>query len=427
MQRKDKKRTLKLISYEEALKKLREAIGIRQINFETVPVENSVGRILAEDIISEVDIPETDIAIVDGYALSSQDSLAASHGNPVTLRIVGKLYPWSGLNEARISRGQTVYVTCGAPIPKGADAVVMIENTVLRDEEIELRSPVRTGEGVVKAGEDIRKGSLIARKGSVLRPQDVGVLAGVGLRKVKVLKKPVVAIIATGNEIFELSRRYPAKIADNYALIVSSLIWELGGAPIRLGISPDDLSEIRKKIGEAIEKADIIVTIGGCSVGEKDLVPDAVNSLGKPGILFHGVKVKPGRVTGFGVIREKPIVMLPGLISSTLAGFYMILAPLICLYMGVEGYSLLPNINAKINQDLEGDMRPLHRFLPVSVRQFKGTYIAEPIHGGPSSLDRFVKSNGFILLPPKKALEKGENVNVTLFSREDFTHLIQET
>ncbi|MEM3550606.1 MAG: molybdopterin molybdotransferase MoeA [Candidatus Bathyarchaeia archaeon] len=427
MQRKDRKRTLKLVSYEEALKKLREAIGVRQISLETVPVESCVGRVLAEDIISEVDIPKTNIAIVDGYALRSEDSPTTSHGNPVTLRIVGKLYPWSSLNDAQISKGQTAYVTCGAPIPKGADAVVMVENTVLRDEEIELRSPVRPGEGVAKAGEDIRKGSLILKRGSVLRPQDVGVLAGVGLKEVKVLKKPVVAVIATGNELFELSRRDPAKIADNYALIVSNLIWELGGAPIRLGISPDDLSEIKRKISEALEKADIIVTIGGCSVGEKDLVPDAVNSFGKPGIVFHGIKVKPGRVTGFGVIREKPIVMLPGLISSTMAGFYTILAPLICLYIGFDGHSLLPKISAKINQDLEGDMRPIHRFIPVSVRQFDGTYIAEPIHGGASSLGRFVKSNGFILIPPRKALVKGENVDVTLFSREEFTHLIKET
>ncbi len=420
MQRADQKRILKLVPYSEALEKLFEVACIKHIGYETVSVERSIGRVLAEDVTSEVDIPQTDRSLVDGYALKSEDTLEASPKNPVKLRIVGKLYPWSPPNEG-VSKGQAVYVACGAPIPQGADAVIEVENTVLRVGEIEIRRLVKAGENIAPAGEDVKKGSLVLKRGEVLRPQDIGILAGIGVRDVKVFRKPRVAIIATGNELVEISRKDPTKIVDNYALIVSGLISELGGIPVRLGIAPDDLSEIKGKISEAVEKADIIVTIGGCSVGEKDFVPDAINSFGKPGIIVHGIKVKPGKVTGFGVVEGKPIVMLPGLIASTLAGFYLILAPLIGLYSGLKKDNVLPVISAKLNQDLQAD-RTLYRFMPVHVRRVNGAFIAEPIPGGSTSLSRFIKSNGFILVPPNKTLEKGAEVNVTLFCRWELTH-----
>jgi len=420
MQRADQKRIIKLTPYEEALEKLFGMEQIKPAGCEIVSVEKSVGRVLAEDVTSEVDVPQTSRTLVDGYALRSEDTLEASHKNPVTLRIVGKLYPWSLPTDARLSTGQAIYVTCGAPIPYEADAVVKVENTVLRDGEVEIRCAIKAGDNIAPAGEDVKKGSLVLRKGKVLRPQDVGVLAGIGVKTVKVFKKPKVAIIATGNELFELSKRDPTRIVDNYALTVSSLIWELGGFPIRMGISPDDLSEIRKKISEAVERADIIVTIGGCSVGEKDLVPDAVNSFGKPGIIVHGIRVKPGKVTGFGVVKGKPIVMLPGLISSTLAGFYLIVAPLIGLYSGLSVDNILPVIFAQMSQDLQAETRPLYRFTPVRVRKVDGELIAEPVLGGSGVLSKFVKSNGFVLIPPRKALKKGEKVKVTLFSKEEF-------
>jgi len=421
VERADQKRIFKLMPYNEALERLLEVVCVKPIDYETVSLERALGRVLAEDVTSEVDIPETDRAVVDGYAIRSEDTLEVSLKNPVTLRIVGKLYPWSFSTDIDVSAGQAIYVTCGAPIPRGADAVVRVENTVLHDGEIEIRRPVRAGENIAPAGEDIKKGSSILRRGEVLRPQDIGVLAGIGVMEVKVFRKPRVAIIATGNELFELSKRDPTRIVDNYALVISGLISRLGGVPIRLGIAPDNLPEIKRKIGEAVEKADIIVTIGGCSVGEKDLVPDAINSFGKPGIIVHGIRVKPGKVTGFGVVGGKPIVMLPGLIGSTLAGFYLILAPLIGLYSGLKEDNVLPVISAKINQDLHADERPLYKFLPVCVRRVNGTLIAEPISGGSSNLSRFIKSNGFILVPPRKTLEKGEEVNVTLFSKEEFT------
>ncbi|MEM2103767.1 MAG: molybdopterin molybdotransferase MoeA [Candidatus Bathyarchaeia archaeon] len=424
MHRADQKRSFKLISYPEALDRLFEAFQGKHAGYETVPVEEAVDRVSAENIMAQSDIPQTNQAIVDGYAVKSRDLAEASPTCPVMLRVAGKLYPWDISSNIELLNGQAFYVTCGAPLPLGADAVAMVENTILHNGEIEIRTPVKKGDNVAYAGEDLKRGSLIIEKGDVLRPQDIGVLAGLGLKRVKVFKKPKVAIIATGNELFELSRRDPTRIADNYALIISGLISKLGGAPVRLGIAPDDLYEIKKKIEEAVKKADIIVTIGGCSVGEKDLVPDAVNSFGKPGILVHGIKTKPGRVTGFGIVRGKPIVMLPGLFASTMAGFYLILTPLIRLYTGFKKECPLPIITAKINQDVETDEKPHHRFLSIHVKRADGSYIAEVVAGGASSLSRFINSNGFILVPPKKTLKRGEEVKVTLFSKEEFIRIL---
>lgn len=419
MRRADQKRVLKLIAYEDALKKLFEISRTMPPKCETIPVQRAMGRVLAENILAEVDVPQNYQASVDGYALKSEDTFEALKNGSVTLEVIGKLYPWSNPVEVEVSSGQAVYVTCGAPIPREADAVVKVENTSLHNGKIEVRRAVKTGENVIRAGEDIKKGSPILRKGAILRAQDLGILAAIGVIKVKVFKRPRVAIIATGSELVELSKKYPKKIMDNYALVISGLVSELGCVPIRLGIAADELLEIRMKIQEALEKADIIVTIGGCSVGEKDLVPDAVNSFGKPGILVHGIKVKPGKVTGFGVIKGKPIVMLPGLFASTIAGFYLVLAPLISLFEGLDKKLILPTIYARFSQDLQMDKQPLHRFLFVKTKRDNANFFVEPIPGGPASLRRFADSNGFILVPPGKELKKGDIVEVTLFSRKE--------
>ncbi|MEM2321258.1 MAG: molybdopterin molybdotransferase MoeA [Candidatus Bathyarchaeia archaeon] len=421
MERIEPKRSLKLAPYPEALEKLFKVFQSRSFEYESISVEESIGRVLTEDIIANVDAPERDIAMVDGYTVKFKDVSGASAEKPVLLKIIGKFYPWDNPVGVKLLEGEAAYVTCGAPLPEGADAVIMVENAVFRDGKIEVRRPVKEGENVIHAGEDIRRGDIILRAGSILRPQDVGVLAGLGIRKVNVARKPRVAIIATGNELIELSKREPARIADNYALIVSGLISRIGGEPLRLSIAPDDLDEIKRRIKEALESADIIVTVGGCSMGEKDFVPDAVNSLGQPGVIIHGIRVKPGKVTGFGMVRGKPIVMLPGLLASTMAGFYLIFVPLISLYMGLKVEQLLPTITVRMGHDLDLDEKPLYRFLPVRIKGQEGKLYAEAVPGGPNSLSRFVKANGFILIPPKKRLRREEEVSVTLYSKDEFS------
>lgn len=425
MMRADRK-VIKLVPYNDALKRLLNIFCNKNPECETVSVIEALGRILAEDIYANVNIPENNISLVDGFALKSEDTLNASLERPVKLRVIGRLYPWSNPSIVNVSSGEACYVTCGAPIPSGANAVVKIENVILRGEEIELKRSIKIWENVCLAGEDIRVKSLVLKKGDFLRPQDIGVLAGLGIKKVKVLRKPKVAIISTGDEILERSKKDPEVIANNYALIISGLISKIGGDPIISDIAPDDVIEIKRKIDGVLDKADIVVTIGGCSLGEKDFVPDAVNLLGKPGVIFHGVMIKPGRVSGFGMIGNKPIVMLPGLFASTIAGFYLIFVPIMCLHMGLNMDYLLLRVNAKISRDVQADEKPFHIFLPVSLRFTDEGLIAEPVMDGPSSLSRFMKANGFILLPPRNGLKRGEKISVTLFSNDELFKIMLE-
>ncbi|MEM2335248.1 MAG: molybdopterin molybdotransferase MoeA [Candidatus Bathyarchaeia archaeon] len=418
------KKVIKLVPYNDALKRLASVFCNEAQKHEIVSVKDAFGRILAEDIFTNINVPENNISLVDGFALKHEDTSSASLERPVRLKVVGKLYPWSSPTDICISSGQACYVTCGAPIPEGANTVVKIENVISYDGEIGLKHKVKPWENICLAGEDIRAGTLIFRRGEFLRPQDIGVLAGLGIKKVKVFRKPRVAIISTGDEIFERSRRDPEIIANNYALIISGLISKIGGEPIISDIAPDDITEIKRKISDSLNKADIMVTIGGCSLGEKDFVPDAVNSLGKPGVILHGVMIKPGKVSGFGMINGKPIVMLPGLFASTLAGFYLIFVPTMCFYMGLSVDDLLPKLKAKIGQDKQADERPYHVFLPVSLRSSNEGLIAEPVMDGPASLSRFMKANGFILLPPRKGLKKEEFVTVTLFSNDELFRIM---
>ncbi|MEM1674361.1 MAG: molybdopterin molybdotransferase MoeA [Candidatus Bathyarchaeia archaeon] len=418
------RKVIKLIPYEDALKKIFSTLCNRASVHEIVPVDKACGRILAEDIYAHIDVPENNISLVDGFAVKCEDVVGASQEKPVRLRVIGKLYPWSDTSSAKISDGEAYYVACGAPIPSGANAVIKVENVVLCGEEIEVKMSATVWENICLRGEDIKRGDLILRKGALLRPQDIGVLAGLGIKRVKVLRKPRIAIISTGNELIEKSKRDPEAIPNNYALILAGLISKIGGEPMMYGIVPDDITEIREKICSALNESDIIMTIGGCSLGERDFVPEAVNLLGEPGVIFHGVMIKPGRVSAFGMIGGKPIVMLPGLFASTIAGFYLIFVPSISCYMGLSIDLLLPKVNAKICRDVPADKKPYHTFLPTSIKSSGEDLIAEPIMDGPASLIRFINANGFILLPPKRGLGKGERVNVTLFSSDELFRIM---
>lgn len=306
-------------------------------------------------------------------------------------------------------------------MPRGADAAIRVEQTRLHEGKIEIRRQVEAGEGIIPAGDDVKKGSLILKKGHVLRPQDIGLLAAIQMMKVEVVKRPKVSIISVGDELIELSKKDPTKTVNNYALIVSGMASELDAIPLMLGIVPDDQVKIKEKISEAMEKADIVVTIGGCSVGIKDFVPDAINALGELGVIVHGILIKPGMVSGFGVVKGNPIIMLPGHIVSCIVGFYLFVAPLISLYSGLGKEAPLPSIRAKIDRDIEAG--PRFTFLRTRVRRVDDTFIAEPVKGGSNTLSTLVKANGFTIIPPKTELKKGEEVSIVLFSKQELAQL----
>ena len=414
MDRPDIKRLPKRMNPMEAQNQLLECMRQIQLNTETVHLADALGRVLAKDVSSEVDVPDYDKTFIDGYAICAQGTKDATVNAPAAFKVVGKLFPADYPTSLKVGVNEAVYVACGAPIPRGATATVKVEETRLNGDSVEVVRPIETGKGVIPRGDDVKAGDLVARKGRVLRPQDVGLLASVGLAGVEVFRKPVVAVLSGGDELIKQFLRNPQRIANNYSLVVADLASELGASPLALGIMPDAYDKVQAKISEALGQADIVVTIGGTSVGVKDFVPDAVNELGKPGVVVQGVLVRPGAVSGFGFVDGKPVVMLPGHIGSCIAGFYLFAAPLILHLSGVQCTGL-PHLTVELNGEV--DSGPQFRFQLLRLTREAGRFLASPVEGGSSALTTMVKSNGYALIPPHITLAKGSKVEMTLFNK----------
>ncbi len=419
MKRPDIRRLPKRANPHEALGLLLKSVRSNVMQNETVALEDCIGRVLAQDVVSDFNIPDYDKTFIDGYAVNPEDTKGASPAKPVMLKIVGKLFPADYQTDAQISRGEAMYVACGAPIPRGAASTVKVEETRLHDGTIEIRREIKAGEGIIPLGDDVKKGALILKRGQVLRPQDIGLMASLQMTTAEVIKKPRISIISGGDELIKQHQKDPTKIVNNYALVVAGLASELGASTKIRGIMPDDLDQVTAKIGEALESSDIVVTIGGSSVGVKDFVPDAINALGKPGVLLHGVLLRPGAISGFGVVNGKPLVMLPGHIGSCIAGFYLFVAPLVSLYSGLGPDALPPRISAEMNETFETG--PRFRFLLVHLRSVDEKIVAEPVEGGSSALTTMMKANGYTIVPPHSNLGKGDSVKVTLFGKLELT------
>ena len=298
--------------------------------YQYVPIEKALGRVLAEDIYSTINNPQRDIAHFDGYAIKFNDVARASPKKPVRLRIIGEIYPGE-IKDLRIDNGEAVYVATGAFIPQGADTLVPIERVSVFEDFIEIVHPPPMKEWhIIKSCSDFSKGDLIIKRGRVLRPIDIEVLKYIGIEYVKVLRRLKIGILSVGNElVMNRAELVQGKCISTRYLLLEGFLKTLNVETLNLGIVKDDLDQIKNKITESLDKIDILVIIGGASVGKKDLVHKAIESLDNKGVIFHGIKVKPGRQTGLGVVYEKPIVMLPGLIQSTYVGMHIVLGPLI--------------------------------------------------------------------------------------------------
>ena len=422
MKRPDIRRLPKRANPEEALAKLLDAVRMRPLLAEEVGLSEALGRVFAKDVYSNVNIPSYDKTFIDGYAINPQDTAEASISKPAIFKVVGKLFPPDYPTDARVASGEAIYVACGAPIPKGAASTVKVEETRLNGDVIEIIREIKLGEGIIPVGDDVKQGALILRRGQVLRPQDIGLLASIGMSGAEVFKKPSIAILSGGDELIKQCKKDPTKIANNYALVVAGLASELGATATLKGIMPDALDQVQLKIGEALLEGDIVVTIGGTSVGMKDFVPDAINNLGEPGVVVQGISLRPGAVSGFGIVKGKPIVMLPGHIGSCIAGFYLFVAPLIRKYCGLEGDGFLPCLQAELTESV--DSGPQFRFLLLHIKRAEDKLLAEQVEGGSSALTTIVKSNGYSIIPPHTNLAKGTKVEVSFFGKLELAQII---
>jgi len=386
---------------------------IKRLGKEEISFNNSLGRVLASDVISKIDIPPFDRSAVDGYAVIASDTFGASTLKPVELKIVGsiKIGSRTGL---RLRAGEAARIMTGAPMPKGADAVVMVEHVKEKDGKIEVLLPVTPGKNVSAQGEDVKLGEIVLQKGRILRPQDVGMLAATGNVKVEVSAKPHVAILSTGAELQEPGKPLKgAKIADVNSYSLSAAVASCGGMPLRLGIVPDKEKQIRFAL-EGATKSDMVLISGGSSVGEGDVVPDLISELGE--LLFHGVAMRPGSPTGFGVINQKPVFALPGFPVSSLVAFDMLVRPALRHMQGLPPDRGYQKVRARLGRKVSSTLGRID-VVRVKLQSSGEEFIADPIRvTGSGILSSMTAADGFFLVPEKReGFDEGDIVEVEIY------------
>ncbi len=374
---------------------------------ESVPLEEALGRVLAEDVVSPIDVPPFDRATVDGYAVKAEDTFMASESEPVRLKVIGEVHAGDA-PALKPGRGEAVYISTGAPLPEGTDAVIQFEDVERVGNEILVFKPAYPAMGVMKAGVDIGKGKLLLRKGTRLTFKETALLSAVGIAKVPVFRRPKVAVISTGSEIIPPGEELmPGKIYDINGRAITDAVRELGGEAVFLGIARDDRESLKALIEKGLECCDIVLLSGGASGGVRDLTSSIIEELGE--VKIHGIAIQPGKPTVIGIVDGKPVFGLPGYPTSCLTNFTLLVAPLLRKLIGRE--SEVRKIKKRLAHKVFS-VKGRRQFLPVRIEGDK----AVPILKGSGAVTSFVNADGFIEVPENvEILEAGEEVEVTFF------------
>ena len=365
---------------------------------ELITIENSYGRIIAQDVFSDVDVPHYRRAAMDGFAVRSADTMGAGSNSPVLLR-----------SDKDNEKEMCARVHTGSLVPDWADAVIMIEDTVVHGETVEVFTQVHPFKNVGEIGEDIRKGELIIQKGHVIRPCDIAVLASVRIDKINVVRKPVVAIIPTGEEVIPRGGRNPEKgeVYETNGLMTSLYVKMWGAVGHLLDIVTDDPEKIKEAI-QRVTGADMIIISGGTSVGKRDHVPAVVESLGT--LLVHGVGISPGKPTALGLVNVKPVVCLPGYPVAGMVALYYFARP------AIRKLAHIPDDPDRVVQAVLSEKIPgrtgYKTFARVKLKNGKAIPLAT---SGAGILSSVSKADGFVIIPENvEGIDKGEEVDVVI-------------
>ena len=372
-----------------------------------LPLGDATGRVLAEDLIASLSTPPFDRASMDGYAVKAKDTFNSSRLNPKVLNLIGKLGAGE-IPQKMVKAGECIQIATGAMIPRGVDAVVMVEDTEGENKGVKVFKSVYPGANVARSGEDVKQGELVLRRGFSLTPGKVGVLASQGISQISVYEKPKVAVLPTGEEVCEVGERLKqGQVYDINSYTISSVVEVSGGIPIKFGITGDDPVELKSAIAEAL-KSDLVVLSGGSSVGERDLLINVLQDWGK--VLFHGIQVKPGKPTIFAMIQDKPLFGMPGYPTSCLMNAYLFIMP------AVRKMAQLPprkeqSIEARLSERVPGSVGR-RQFLTVKIEGSE----AVPVFKESGAITSIAEADGYIEIAENiDLLEKGEPVTVTLF------------
>lgn len=406
----------KLRSLDEAKQILKQNFTPKPVGVEQVPLSLAHNRVLAEDIVAPIDVPPFNRSTMDGYAVKAADTFGAEEDHPIALKLCGSVRVGE-TPSVTVEKGTTVEIVTGAPLPNGADAVVMLEYVVQKNNTVFMHRSVSKGENVMKAGSDIHKGEVILKKSQTLSSREIGVLAALGFAQVNVYKRPRVAIISTGAEIVEPGKPLsPGKIYDINAHTISAAVTECGGEPIGLEIVPDETNQLKATLRKALDSADIIMTSGGVSVGPTDIIPKVLNTLGKPGVIVSGIAVKPGKPATIAIVDGKPVFSLPGHPTSSLLIFHILARSAI---LGMTGRREETPVTVKAVASAKMfPARGRRTFVMVSLTGDKsGGLVASPVALGLSgAITTLAKADGFVeIMERQQFINAGDVVTVHLF------------
>ncbi len=387
---------LEVVSAEEAKKRFDAHLDRSPLPAERVLLSAALGRVLASDLAAPIDVPPFDRANVDGFAIRAADSAGAADGAPKQIALNPEVIACGHAPKIEVKPGTATTIATGGVVPRGADAVVMIEHTELIESipAIELRRGVTPGQFISYAGSDIARGETLMRKGQVIGSREIGMLAACGLASIDVVRRPKVAVLSTGDELVALGDTLrPGGVYDSNGAILAAAIAEAGGEPVPFGASPDDAAKLEQAVRRALNECDMVVLSGGTSKGAGDLSHRVVSQLGKPGILVHGVALKPGKPLCLAVADGKPIAVLPGFPTSAIFTFHAFVAPVIHARAGLPPEAA-QTIEARVPMRIASEMGR-KEFVLVSLVSGDGT-VAFPSAKGSGAVTSFSQADGFI-------------------------------
>lgn len=397
----------------EARQAFARAYSPRPGGMERVALLQAFGRVLAEEIRADADLPAFDRSAVDGYAVRGADTAGATGGTPIALTLAGEVL-MGAAPDARLERGTAVRIPTGGALPEGADAVVMQEYTVLLDRAVRIERPAAPGDNVTRRGEDLRAGDLVLRPGRRLRPADVGLLAGLNRAEVEVYARPKVALLTTGDEL--VSPGHPAaagQVYDMNTYALSGYVEESGGLPVAYGIVGDSLQRVIDRAQGALRNTDALIISGGSSVGDRDVVADAIAALGAPGIIVHGISIRPGKPTILALADGKPVFGLPGNVVSALVIYHEFVRPVVEALAGVQD-DPRPGRRVRARMAKTVTAREREDHVRVALVDRGGALWAEPVPGGSAIITSMVRADGIVVVPVHGSAVLGSEIEVEL-------------
>ena len=414
----DQEQFLDVIDRDEAERRFRAALSLQPLGSERIAVTQSLGRVLADDVVARVDVPSFDRSNFDGFAVRAVDTFGASELAPRSVRLLAEVLDAGTEPTLAVQSGEAVTISTGGMVPRGADAILMIEHADVRDGSVLVRRAVTPGSGVAFAGTDIATGETVLRAGTVLTSRETGVLAALGAAQVDVWRQPRVAIISTGNEIISPGQPMrPAAVYDSNSQVLADAVRELGGLPRFWGIVRDDVVALHDMLHRALAESDVVLLSGGTSKGKGDLCYRVVAELNDPGIVVHGVALKPGKPLCLAVTQGRPVVILPGFPTSAIFTFHEFVAPVIRLLGGrpPESYETISaTLAVKTNSEIGRT-----EYLLVGLVKTDNGLSAFPMGKGSGSVTTFSRADGFITIPRHtEIVDAGQTVEVRLIGRQ---------